>query len=165
MNSKWTVYIALGIIVVILAIIAATAFLTPDSYPPNAAAINFARAAASGDEPAAVAYLSPDLQAYVAANCPDGTVSGCVADYIPDEWGGYRGLEFRRAMPDGNGYHIDLIGFWEQDRGFSGVCVYLNVQPDGAGGWQVTRWAGWAWCGEPATRDMETNPQAPNRAP
>jgi len=68
-------------------------------------------------------------------------------------------------MPDGAGYHVDMIGFWELDRGFSGVCVYLNVQPDGTGGWQVTRWAGWAWCGDPRTRDMETNPQAPNRAP
>jgi hypothetical protein len=43
--------------------------------------------------------------------------------------------------------------------------VYANMQQDGDGAWKVQRWAGFAWCGDPATRNMATNTDAPNRVP
>jgi hypothetical protein len=154
-----------AILVVIVGIIIATLFLTPaETNPANAAALAFVDAAARGDDATASRYLSDELLTWVAANCPDGSVSACVAGYIPPEWGAYQAMVFRRAAPDGDGYHIDLIGTWALERGFSGVCVYTNVQPQ-AGAWKVTRWAGFVWCGEPTWAEFGTNPNTPNRAP
>ena len=34
-----------------------------------------------------------------------------------------------------------------------------------AGGWQITRWAGWLHCSDAAARNMASNPDTPNRAP
>lgn len=154
------------IVVLVVGILLATLALTPgETNPAYAAALAFVDAAANGDDAAANAYLSDELQAYVAANCPDGNVSACVEAYTPTEWGAYQSIVFRRASPDGNGWHVDLIGTWAEDRGFSGVCVYVNMQDDADGAWKVQRWAGFAWCGDPATRNMATNADAPNRVP
>jgi hypothetical protein len=165
-GSSKIIIIAVVILLLIVGILLATLALTPsETNPAYAAAQAFVDAAARGDDSAANGYLSDDLQAYVAANCPDGSVSACVAAYIPPEWGAYQSIVFRRATPDGAGWHVDLIGTWAEERGFSGVCVYANMQQDGDGAWKVQRWAGFAWCGDPATRNMATNTDAPNRVP
>jgi hypothetical protein len=155
-----------GMILLILIIVIATLALTPaQTNPAFAAAVSFVDAAARGNDAAAQPYLSDALQTYVAESCPSGSVSTCVEGYIPDEWGAFQSIVFRRATPDGDGWHVDLIGTWELDRGFSGVCVYANMQQEDDGQWRVQRWAGFAWCGEAGTRNMQTNPDAPNQAP
>lgn len=147
-------------------IIAATAVLTPiQTSPAFATAEAFVDAAVTGDDDAAMAYLSQELRIYVAANCPGGSVSACIDSYIPDNWGAYRDITFRRATPADQAWDVDLIGYWEQDQGFSGVCVYARMAQEADGVWRVQRWAGFAWCGDASTRDMETNPSAPNAAP
>ena len=165
-SSNIIIIAVIVILALIVGIIVATLALTPsDTNPAYAAAVAFVDAAARGDDTAANSYLSETLIAYVEANCPDGSVSACVAGYIPLEWGAYQSIVFRRATPDGSGWHVDLIGTWAEDRGFSGVCVYTDMQQDSSGAWKVQRWAGFDWCGNPATRNMATNADAPNRAP
>ncbi len=166
MNRRLLLILGAIFIVTVLALVLVTSQLTPDvSMPPFAAAVAFVDAAARGDDAAAEAYLSADLRRFVAENCPSGSVSACVDAYIPDEWGAFRGITFRRAAPNGDRWHVDLIGYWERDQGFSGVCVYADMAPESDGQWRVQRWAGFAWCGDPNTRSMATNPDAPNRAP
>jgi hypothetical protein len=153
------------ILVVIVAIVVATLFFTPaETNPAFAAAIAFVDAAARGDDATAESYLSEELRAWVAANCPDGSVSACIASYIPPEWGAYQSMVFRRSAPDGDGYNVDLIGTWELDRGFSGVCVYTNMQQEDDA-WKVQRWAGFVWCGDPNWAEFGSNPNTPNRVP
>ncbi len=154
-----------AILIVIIAIVVATLFFTPaDTNPAFAAALDFVDAAARGDDARAEQHLSADLSAWVAANCPQGSVSACVSAYIPPEWGAYQSMVFRRSSPDGDGYNVDLIGTWELERGFSGVCVYTNMQQED-GVWKVIRWAGFVWCGDPNWAEFGGNPNTPNRAP
>jgi hypothetical protein len=149
----------------IIGILISTLVLTPaETNPAFAAALAFVDAAARGDDARAEGYLSEELRTYVAENCPQGSVSACVAAYIPPEWGAYQSIVFRRSAPDGGGYHVDLIGTWALERGFSGVCVYANMQQE-AGAWKVQRWAGFVWCGDPAWAEFGSNPDTPNRAP
>lgn len=136
------------------------------SHPAFAAAVNFTNAAATGDDETAMALLSPELQAYVAENCPDASVSGCVMGYTPDEWGGLLKGVFRRSVPEGtNIWHVDVIATYELGTGFSGVCIYNRVELNEADEWKVTEWAGFLHCGDPASRNMATNVNTPNRAP
>lgn len=159
-------WIALAVVLALALIVVVTAALTPEELNPAfASAVAFSKAAASGDDAAALPILSDELQAYVTNNCPDGSVSACVSDYIPAEWGNFLNVVYRRAAPDGAAWNVDLIATYEHGEGGSGVCIYNRVEQDGAGEWRVTKWAGFVSCGDPASRSMATNPDAPNRAP
>jgi hypothetical protein len=122
-------------------------------------------AAGKGDDATAFPLLSEEMQAYVQANCPNGSVSACIQGYAPAEWGAFASAVFRRAAPDGADWNVDLIATYERDTGASGVCSYYRMEQDDAGQWRVYGWAGFLWCGDGRSRNMATNPDTPNRAP
>lgn len=165
MTSKRIILIGGVTIGALLLLIALTAILVPENVnPAYATAVGFVQAAATGEDAAAMAHLSDELRAYVAEQCPDGSVSACVQGYTPPEWGGLLSAVFRRAAPDGPAWNVDVIATYAQGVGFSGVCAFVRVEPvDEA--WQVTRWAGFVHCGDPNSRNMAANPDAPNSAP
>jgi hypothetical protein len=163
--KRWIWLVAGLAISVVVILIAATAFTPGQTNPAFAAAEAFANAAGKGDEATAFALLAPAAQDYVRENCPDGRVSACVDAYTPPEWGGLMSAVFRRAVPDGNAWNVDLIATWERDRGFSGVCIYTRMEADDAGAWRVAEYAGFVHCGDQASRNMANNPDAPNRVP
>lgn len=154
---------ALAIVVVV------TALLVPDNVPAYESAVAFANAAGRGDDSTAMSLLSEELQAWVRANCRDGSVSACVDDYTPPDWGGMLSTVFRRAqpVPGVDGFDVQLVATYEDNQGFSGVCIYTQVlrQPDGS--WRVTRWAGWFSCDEPNSglSALISDPTVPHRAP
>jgi hypothetical protein len=151
-------------IVVIVVLIAA--FTPENTNPAFRAAVDFVHAAGTGNDSVALNLLAPEVQAYVEANCPEGSVSACIRPYTPADWGRYRSVVFRRAVPDGDSaWDVDLIATYEEDKGFSGVCIYNRVERDAGGEWRVAAWAGFIHCGEGASRNMATNPDTPNRVP
>jgi hypothetical protein len=160
--------IAAGLLVLLASlalVVFLTAALTPDqTHPAFATAVAFAEAAARGNEDAAAALMTPELAAWVAQNCPEGRVSACVQASTPPEWGDLISAVFRRAAPDGPNWDVDLIATYQFEQGFSGVCIYTQLVPDGEA-WKVAAYAGFVWCGDPATRNMAANADAPNRAP
>lgn len=165
-----SVLLAVGLLILVIAIVAIlllTESFTPENTDPAyAAAVNFVKAAGTGDDTTALSLLSPELQAYVQEQCPEGSISACVREYTPAEWGAFLNVVFRRAAPDGpSARNVELIATYEEDKGFSGVCIYNRVEQDAAGAWRVTEWAGFVHCGEDAARDMATNPDTPNRVP
>lgn len=162
-RRTWLILIAV-FAVLIVAVIVGTALFVPQDNPAFAAARQFADAVQRGDEAAATDLLTPELAEWVASDCPQGLVTACVADYIPETWGNYLNTVFRRAAPLGNDWHVDLIATYEQAEGGSGVCIYTRmVEQNGA--WRVAAWAGFIHCGDPASRNMAENPDAPNRVP
>jgi hypothetical protein len=166
MSLKPLGWILLGLFVAVVAVIIAVSLNSdPRNEPAINAALTFVEAAARGDDATANALMSADLRAYVAANCPNGSVSACVDTYTPPEWGAFLSAVFRRGVPMGAEWDVDIIATWELDRGFSGVCIYTRMARNEQGVWEVVRYAGFAWCGDPNTRDMERNPAAPNQAP
>jgi hypothetical protein len=166
MNSKRLLWIVLTIVLAVAVIVVVTAAFTPqETNPAFAAAVAFLNAAGKGDDAAAFPILSAELQAYVSASCPDGSVSACIARYIPPEWGSFQSAVYRRATPDGAAWNVDLIGTYQRDLGASGVCVFHRLEQDERGAWRVTQWAGFLSCGDAASRSMATNPDTPNQAP
>jgi hypothetical protein len=166
MGSKRTLWIGAGIVVALLVVVVVTLVLVPsETNPAFAAAEAFARAAGQGDDAAALALLSDEMQAYVAANCPDGSVSACVDAYTPPEWGAMKSAVYRRGAPDGAAWNVDIISYYEAGVGASGVCIYHRMEQNAAGEWRVAGWAGFVHCGDPNSRGMASNPDAPNRAP
>lgn len=164
--SRGLLFLALGLIFLIgVGFVVVTIVLVPTETDAYAAALAFAEAAGKGDDEAAFARLSEDMQAYVNQNCPDASVSGCIQAYIPAEWGDFLSAVFRRAAPDGNAFDVQLIATYADNEGFSGVCIYHRMEQDSAGAWKVAGWAGYVSCGDSASRDMAANPDAPNRAP
>jgi hypothetical protein len=160
------IWISIVAIIIVAAIIVLTLALTPAEVNPAAAtAAAFMNAAGKGDDATAFALLSADMQEYVAANCPDGSVAACITGYTPPEWGELVSAVFRRAAPDENAWDVDLIATYERDTGASGVCSYYRMEQDEAGVWRVAGWAGFIWCGDAASRNMATNPDTLNRAP
>lgn len=153
--------------VVVIALLLATAVFAPQNDPAQNAAITFVNAAASGDDTSALSHLiTPELQAYIAENCPDGQVSRCIESYTPDEWGALQTAVFRRAAPSGaQARDVELIATYASGTGASGVCIYNRVEQGEDGQWRVAGWAGFIHCGDPASRNMATNPDTPNRAP
>jgi len=106
------------------------------------------------------------LRAWGAANCPYGRVSACVQALFPPEWGDFISMVYRRATPDGErAWDVDLIGTFRAGQGGSGICLYTRVEQGADDVWRVESYAGWIWCGDPASRNMADNPDAPNRAP
>jgi hypothetical protein len=173
MNRKTLLIGAILTAAVLITIILLTAALTPQqTNPAYATAVTFADAAAKGNDATAEATLGDALAAYVEANCPEGSISACVQSYTPEEWGGMLSVVFRRAAPDPtriqNGvptaYDVDLIATYAEGRGFSGVCIYVRMEQNGDT-WQVMRYAGFVSCGDAESRNMASNPDAPNRAP
>ncbi|MFN8378331.1 MAG: hypothetical protein U0452_06620 [Anaerolineae bacterium] len=157
--------IVLAVLGGVALVVLVTAALTPSQLNPAfAAAVEFVEAAERGDDESATALLSPELATWVTAQCPDGSISACVQAYTPEAWGDLISAVFRRAAPDGDAWDVDLIATYQHEQGFSGVCIYARMEPNGDS-WQVAEYAGFAWCGDPATRNMATNPDAPNRAP
>lgn len=166
MKRKTLLLIGLAALVGLALVIVLTAALTPENTNPAfAAAVTFVNAAVSGDDAAAMALLTPQMQVWVGANCPAASVSACAQAYTPPEWGGLLKAVFRRATPDGPAWDVDIIATYAEGTGFSGVCIYTRVEPDAAGSYKVAGWAGFVHCGDPASRSMASNPDAPNRAP
>lgn len=159
----------LGILVLLMVgLILLTTQLTPEqTNPAYAAAVTFMEAAGRGDDAAASALLGGDLPAYVAANCPDGSVSACIQGYTPPEWGDLVHAEYRRA--DTSGQHIQLFATYEEGVGFSGVCIYMHVLPanDAGTDYRVVAWSGFIHCGQPnaGLDSLRSDPSVPNRAP
>ena len=157
--------IVLAVVSGVALVVLVTAALTPGQLNPAfAAAVACVEAAERGDDEAANAIMSPELAAWASANCPDARISACVRAYTPEDWGDLISAVFRRAVPDGDAWDVDLIATYQHGQGFSGVCIYARMEPNGDS-WQLAEYAGFAWCGDPATRTMAGNPAAPNRAP
>ena len=166
MRNRRLIWIAGALIVTLVVVVLVTAALVPsETNPAFAAAVAFSDAVGKGDDATALGYLTDDMRAYVEANCPDGSPSACVDAFTPPEWGDMLSVVYRRAAPDGDAWDVNLIATYEHDKGFSGVCIYQRMEQDSAGDWRVAGWAGFVHCGDPASRDMAGNPDAPNRAP
>lgn len=154
------------VVIVVVGVVILSSALDPRNTPQYAAAIDFVDAIGTGDDPAAIQILSPTLQSWVALNCPGGLVSACIDQfYIPNEWGDFSSVVFRRSQPDGGAWHIDLIATYERGDGFSGVCIYTHVSGQPNGTYLVDEWAGWIPCSDGRSREMDSNPETPNRAP
>lgn len=170
MRRIWII-VAVALTLTLVALIALTAVLTPGALNPAFdIALKFTDAVLeTRDDAAAASVLSPQLAAWVDANCPEG-VSACIQAYIPDEWGGFVDAVYRRSIPDGKiAWDVQVIATFDEKltAGFSGVCIYLRVVDAGTDGWQIDRWAGWTSCDEPnaGLEQMRANADAPNRAP
>jgi hypothetical protein len=158
--------VALAALVVI--VVLATQLTPQTSNPAFTTAVDFVNAASKGDDTTAFALLDEPMRAYVAANCPDGSPSACIVSFIPSEWGELVSAVFRRAAPDADDvrrWDVEVIAHYREGTGASGVCSLIDVAPDDAGAWRVSGWAGFIHCGDPASRDMATNPDTPHRAP
>ncbi len=170
-KSKLWLWLSLGLAILVILIVVATAVLIPqETHPAYASAVTFVNAASRGEDDLAHAELDATLTTWVAENCPDGSVSACVDDYVPDDWGALLSAVYRRsapeALPDGRTrWHVDVIATYERGTGGSGVCTYIQMDEVEPEAWRVTSWAGWVHCGDPSSRNMAENPDAPNRAP
>lgn len=166
-NNRMVLIVAGGLLALVLVVVL-TALLVPQQNPAYTAAIEFVNAAAQGDDAAAESYLSDELLAYVDANCPDDSVAACVQGYTPPEWGDMLSAVFRRSQPDGpDAWDILLIATYEEDQGFSGVCIYNRAERVQGEDWEITRWSGFVSCDLPnaGLRSLADEPDAPNRAP
>lgn len=164
--TRRRLFITLAIIfATAVVLVGLTAALIPQDNPAFATALDFSRAALTGDDDSARALLGADLRDWVDANCPDASVSTCITDLIPPEWGPFQNIVFRRAAPDGDAWNVDLIATFAEDVGFTGVCIYHRMEEVAPGDWRVVAYAGYIHCGDPASRNMAANPDAPNRVP
>lgn len=180
MQSRTLVLVVGGVLVALAIVVVVTLALTPDNT--NAAfavASRFVNTAVLGDDETAYSLLTDDLQAYVDANCPDGSVSACVQAYTPAEWGLLvrdGGAVFRRAIPDGpDAWDVAIIATYQEGQGFSGVCVYNRVERTIADNpetdineetWRVAAWSGFVSCDLPESGLSELRePNAVNRVP
>lgn len=160
------VIVVATIIIVVLIIILTAIFIPQNTNPAYAASVSFVQAAGRGNDAEAEALVGEALLDYIEASCPDGSVSACVDDYTPAEWGGFLNAVFRRAQPDGpDAFDVLLLATYEEDQGFSGVCIYNRVEQV-EGDWQIIRWSGWISCDEPnAGLSALAQAGAPNAAP
>lgn len=169
---KQSQLIILGVVTLIVvgSLIGLTLVFTAENTEPAFdAAVRFMNAAGTGNEETAFALLAPEMQDYVRDNCPDGSVSVCVDDYTPAEWGALvrdGAAVFRRAIPDGEAWDVLLVATYEEGQGFAGVCIYHRMEEIAEGDWRVAGWSGFISCDAPDSgiqglrRDT-----APNRAP
>ena len=172
MRFSRALWIGLAIVLGVAVVVVVTALLTPQqTHPAYARAVEFARAGGEGDEAAAFALLDKNMQAFARERCPDGKITACVASYIPAEWGSFESAVFRRAAPGARNptglvtsYDVEVLATYEHGKGNSGVCIYQHMEPTGSE-WFVAGYAGFISCGDPASRNMPTNPDTPNRAP
>jgi hypothetical protein len=170
MKSRLPVLIAGGTLILIVVIAGLSLLLTPEKLDPAFdVAVRFVNAAGMGDDATAYPLLSDELQAYVDAHCPDGRVSACILSYTLPEWGHLLHKEaavYRRSIPDGAAWDVQLIASYQEGDGFSGVCIYNRLEEAAPGDWRVTAWAGFISCDEPNSGlSGLRQPDAPNRAP
>lgn len=167
MKSKPVMIIAVLTAIAVIVMIVLTAVLTPERlHPAYAVATEFMNAAGKGDDAVAMPLLSDEMQDYVRENCPDSSPSHCLADYIPEEWGGLIAAVYRRSIPVGDAFDVLLVATYEHDQGFSGVCIYHRMEQQEANDWRVTAWSGFVSCDLPnAGIEGLRLPDAPNRAP
>ncbi|MFW5772078.1 MAG: hypothetical protein ACOCZH_02055 [Phototrophicaceae bacterium] len=168
MSNRTLYFIFGGTVVAIIGLIALTLVLTPErAKPAYAAAVDFMNAAGTGNDATAYALLTPTMQDYVDANCPEGSVSACIAAYTPDEWGALirdGAAVFRRARRDGDAFDVQLVATYEEGQGFAGVCIYHRMEEMEPGAWRVAGWSGFVSCDEPGSGlDGLSAPDAPNR--
>lgn len=164
-SGRFIIIGAVMLVIIVIILIATLAFIPQNANPAFAAAIEFTQAAGTGDDTTASGFLDTALREYVLTNCPGGSVSACVRAYTPPEWGQFRSVVFRRAIPDGAAWNVDLIATYESGKGASGVCIFNRIEQGADGVWQVTGWAGFVHCAEASSRNMAANPDTPNRAP
>ena len=171
MQTRLTWLIIAASIVIITALIVVSLALTPEKLKPAFnVAVQFMNAAGLGDDATAYQLLSTEMQAYVDANCPDGSVSACIQSYTPPEWGHLLHDEaavYRRSVPAGdNAWHVQLLASYEEGEGFAGVCIYLRMEESAPDDWRVSGWAGFISCDAPNSGiNGLRQPDAPNRAP
>ncbi|RMG81558.1 MAG: hypothetical protein D6712_16070 [Chloroflexi bacterium] len=168
MQRRLILIVGGGILILsIVLIIAMTAVFVPEAEPQYDVAVRFVKAAATGDEVTAFALLAPELQDAVRENCPDGSASGCIQSYPPPEWGDFLNVVFRRSRPVGDGtWDVLLIATYEDDQGYSGICIYTHTAQDESGEWRVQRWSGFVSCDLPdAGLDGLAADGAPNQMP
>ena len=166
MQVRRSLWIGLAILAMVgVLVLVVVAITPPQTNPAFEVAAAFANAAGHGDDAAALPLLGTDLQLAVQNLCMDGKPSACIQGYAPPEWGVLQHAVFRRAVPDGAAWDIEVIATYEKDKGASGVCSYFHVSQYPNGQWKIDRWAGFIWCGDPRSRDMSTNPDTPNRMP
>lgn len=167
MNNRVLILIGIATVAVVVGMIYLTTQITPENTnPAYQAAVNFMNAAGTGDETTAYDLLSPEMQEYVDVNCPDGSVSACIAAYTPDAWGELvrdGAAVFRRAQRDGDAWDVQIVATYEEGQGFAGVCIYHRVeQVDDA--WRVAGWSGFITCdARNSGLDGLRQPDAPNR--
>jgi len=169
MKPRMFILIGVVTVIAIAAVIVLTLIFTPEENPAFAASVRFANAAGLGQDDIAFELLSDDMQAYVIDNCPDGSVSACIAAYTPADWGRLLregAAVYRRSIPDGSAWDVQLVATYQFGQGFAGVCLYHRMEQSASGDWRVAGWSGFVSCDEPNSgihglrRD-----DAPNRAP
>jgi len=119
------VVVLLGIVVFVgsFGIVVLTGVFTPESNPAFDTAVRFAQAVGRRDDQTALSLLSEDMQEYVRDNCPSERMSACVKGYIPDDWGRFLSVVYRRSRLVGKAWDVLLIASYEKGQGFSGVCM------------------------------------------
>ncbi len=165
MGSRTLVILGVVFVLVVMGLIALTLALTPENtHPAYDAAVRFMNAAGEGDEETALALLGADLQAYVAANCD--SVTACIDDYTPPEWGDLIAAVYRRSRPDGLAWDVQLVATYEEGQGFAGVCIYHRMEEVADDEWRVMAWSGFVSCDDPDSglSDLRRT-DAVNRAP
>lgn len=165
-NNKLIVGVG-GLMCAITVLIVATLMLVPETTNPAfAAVVSFTNAAATGDDDAAMPYMSDALQNHIADTCPDGVPSTCITAYADESWGDFMSAVYRRSIPDGSdAWDVQLIATYEDGQGFSGICIYNRVEKAGDD-WKVVRWSGFVSC-DLATAGLQelARDDAPNRMP
>lgn len=167
MNRRVMIFVGGAIGLMIIAIIALSLVFTPeDSNPAFAVAVDFANAVGKGDDATAQDLMGDALQAYVVENCPNGSASACVDDYTPPEWGDMLSAVYRRSRPLGRDWEVLLVATYEEEQGFSGVCLYTYLQEVAEDDWRVTAWSGFVSCdGDASGIEGLSQDDAPNHAP
>jgi hypothetical protein len=167
MTSRTLLWVGAATVIAVLGIVVLSVYLTPEGLNPAfAAATEFMNAAGQGDDEAALALLTEGLQAYAGENCPGGSVSACLQEYIPPEWGGFIAAVYRRSIPYGADWDVLLVATYEEDQGFSGVCIYHRVTEVAPGDWRVSVWSGFVSCDLPNSGLQGLRAEdAPNRVP
>lgn len=168
MNSRIPLYIAGGTLISLVIVLLFVLVITPENQNPAFdTAVRFINAAGTGDDDTAYPLLSEAMQAYVDENCPDGSVSACVLAYTPEEWGALlheRAAVFRRSIPDGDAWDVQIVATYEEEQGFAGVCIYHRMEQNAEGDWRVAGWAGFVSCDDPDSGIQGLRqPDAPNR--
>lgn len=167
MKTSSVIITAVVALVLIVALVGLTLVLTPENTNPAfAAATRFMNAAGNGDDETAFELLSSELQTYVTENCPDGSVSACIDAYTPPQWGDLLSAVYRRSIPDNGAWDVLLVATYEEDQGFSGVCIYHRVEEVAPDDWRVAAWSGFVSCdrSDAGIQGLRRT-DAPNRVP
>jgi hypothetical protein len=165
MQKRVVILLGIAVFIGIIGIIVLIGVFTPESNPAFDTAVKFVQAAGSGEDETAFSLLSETMKEYVRENCPEGSVSACVETYIPDEWGKFLSVVYRRSRLVSSAWDVLLIASYEKGQGFSGVCIYTRMEQNEVGEWRVFGWSGFVSCDEPnaGLNELAEAPDAPNR--